>query len=996
MKPARVLLIGIVALAVLLLAAAGLAFTSGFQTWAVRRALAGRPGLDVSLGRISAGLGLVRVENVRVTRSGAVLTLPMAEAELPLLSAAVRQQVLIRRLTARGWTLDLTRAQPAAAAAPLSAHREFSLLPSAYADAVSVAAPAVFSGIFSQLSIPVDLTLDGVVLAGDVLLPALPGHPAARASVTITGGGLAAGHPGQFDYTASIVFAGEDIAVSELKIRGTLGVVMGTPRTFTRFVASTEAEATGQKFPDGVRLAVDVSAAQSAAGESYALAVLSGTKQLAAIETSFAAGQSHLRGTWRIDMHDTDLAPFVLGRELPAFAAAGDGWFDLDATLTELNASGRLKATADRLAAVTPGLGVLGHVQLVADFDVTRRGQATRVDRLAVSITGAKPIATVQALQAFEFNLKTGELNVADPAKELLAIAFQGLPLAWAAPLLGAQGYALTGNELRGEFVASARNGGFALRPRGPLTIGNLSVAGEGGRPLLRAVDITLAASADYSPLGWQVELAPLAVGSNGASLFTLEAKAGQLSGKDQPVKTAGKWTAQLPALLGQPVFSRVAALTGGEARGDFAASLGAKREVQARLVLTKLSTAAAPSLPAVTAELRADLVGDGSATFNVPMRFEQSGRISDLTFAGTFVPSAAGAAINSRLTSERLMIDDVLPFLLALATPAEPAGSAAGGSAGHSAASFWDGLSGGCTLAVKQVAYGGQFQVTDLSGALRLEPEAFKLADVRAAFGPDSTMRLNGGITFTPAAPQPYALAADFVLENFDVAPLLRALNPGRPATVEGRFNLQSRLTGAGATLADLPDHTRGELRASSKGGVFRALSADLSDRIQKTQSTVTTIASLLGVVADDYVNKTKIISDIAKSLAEIPFDQLSLTASRDASHNLQLKDFTLISPELRLGGSGVIRYAAGVPVLAQPLELSLNLGARGRMADLMKRAGLLDAQQDNLGYAAFSVPLRLGGTLAKVDTGKVRDALLNSALERSGLLDNLFNRGK
>ncbi len=999
MKPARLLLLGTVVLAVLLLTAAGLAFNSGFQTWAARRALAGRPGLEVSLGQLSAGLGRVRVDRVRVTQSGAVLTLPAAEAELSVLSAALQQQVLVRRLVAKGWTLDLTRAQPApggTAAVPPPRPHEFSLLASAYADEVAAAAPAVFTGIFRQLRLPVDLSLDGVDLAGEVLLPARPGQPAARAQVTLTGGGLAAGHPGRFDCTANIVFAGEGAAVGELRIRGTLGVVMGTPRTFTRFVATSEAEATGPKLPGGVRLSVDVSAAQSAAGESYALAVHTGAKQLAAIETTFVAGQSHLRGTWRLDMHDTDLAPFVLGRELPAFVAAGEGSFDLDTTFTELNASGRLNATADRLAAIKPGLDVLGSVKLAADFDVTRRGQATRVDRLAVTVTGAQPVATVTALQAFEFNLTTGELNVADPARDLLAISLHGLPLAWAAPLLGDQGYVLAGDEVRGEFVASARNGGFALRPRGPLTVGHLSVTGEGGRPLLRAVDITLAASADYSPLGWQMEVAPLAVSSRGASLLVLEAKAGQLAGKDQPVKTAGKWTAQLPALLGQPAFARAAGLTGGEARGDFAASLGTKREIQARLALAKLSLSAATALPAVSLELRADLAGDGSASFNVPLRFERPGRTSDLTITGTFAPTAAGAAITSRLTGELLVIDDVLPLLLALTAPAESAGPAVGGPAGRPVASFWEGVSGTCALGVKKVTYGEQFSVTDLGGSLRLEPEALKLADVRAAFGPDSTMRLNGGIMFSPAAAQPYVLAADFALENFDSAPLLRALNPGQPPTVEGRFTLQSRLTGAGATPADLADRTRGELRVSSKGGIFRALSADLSNRIQKTQSTVVTIASLLGVVADDYLNKTKIISDIAKALAEIPFDQLSLTATRDDSLNFQLRDFTLISPELRLVGTGSVRYAAGVPVLAQSLDLQLKLGARGRMADLMKRAGLLDAQQDSLGYAACSVPLRLGGTLAKPDTSQVRDALLNSALERSGLLDNLFNRGK
>ena len=181
-----------------------------------------------------------------------------------------------------------------------------------------------------------------------------------------------------------------------------------------------------------------------------------------------------------------------------------------------------------------------------------------------------------------------------------------------------------------------------------------------------------------------------------------------------------------------------------------------------------------------------------------------------------------------------------------------------------------------------------------------------------------------------------------------------------------------------------------------TGKSGIFRALSVDVSDRIQKTQSRVVAIGSLLGVVTDDFVNKTKILADIAKSLSEIPYDQLNLTATRDEALNLQLKDFTLISPEVRIVGSGIVRYQADVPVVAQPLEVQLALGTRGRLGDLMKRAGLLDAQQDNLGYSAFLVPLKLGGTLARPDGSAIRDALLNSALEKSGLLDSLFGKGK
>src|ERR1043165_5401743 len=116
------------------------------------------------------------------------------------------------------------------------------------------------------------------------------------------------------------------------------------------------------------------------------------------------------------------------------------------------------------------------------------------------------------------------------------------------------------------------------------------------------------------------------------------------------------------------------------------------------------------------------------------------------------------------------------------------------------------------------------------------------------------------------------------------------------------------------GATPAELVDRTRGDLKVTGRSGIFRALSVNLSDQVQKTSKLIG-IGNMLGLVNDDFVNKTKIVADIAKALSEIPYDQLSLTATRDESLNLRVKDFALISPEVRLGGDGVIRYAEGVP---------------------------------------------------------------------------------
>ena len=601
-------------------------------------------------------------------------------------------------------------------------------------------------------------------------------------------------------------------------------------------------------------------------------------------------------------------------------------------------------------------------------------------------------MATVQALQPFEFNLKTGELNLADPAKDLLGVAFQGLPLAWLGPLVTMEGLVATGTDLQGEFVASARNGGFTLRPKAPLTVGHLTVSRLDGQPLLKALDLSLTASADYTPQGWQVELAPLAAASQGTGLLTVEGRIGQLAGEHQPVKAAGKWTGQLAALLAQPIAARFAVLTGGEMQGDFVASLGTRKEFQLRLALNRLAAAGASALPAIIADVRVNRDPDGRITFNAPLRFERDDRKSDLVFSGTCLPGPAGLKVDARAVSDLLALEDA-QVLVAPFSGAPPVSAGAGGTAAPSAP-VWAGVSGQLALALKKVVYHGKFQVTDVTGVLRLGAAALTLEEGRGGFGSDSDVKLTGGVTFNPGAAQPYALAADFALNNFDTVPAFRAIDPTRLPTVEARINLTSRLTAGATTLADLAGRTRGDLLITSKGGIFRGLSADLTDRIQKTQSRVTAIASFLGVVPDDYVNKTKILSDIAKALSEIPFDQLSVTASRDDSLNLQLKDFTLISPEVRIGGGGGIRFVEGVPVLAQPMEIELNLGARGKLGDLIKRAGLLETARDDLGYAAFAVPLRISGTLGSPDTSAIRTALLNSALERSGLLDSLLGK--
>lgn len=1007
-KPLRLLLLGAAALAVLLVAAAAVALNSRVQTWAARRALASRPALHATLGSVSADLGHVELKGLRVEANGAVLTLPTLTAELPLISAGASSKILITRLVAKGWTLDLSKARPSAGAAggaaPGRSAASFALLSSARAADPAVTAVAqLFQGIFSQLQLPVDLALDGVELAGDVILPSRGGS----AKLTLTGGGLAAGREGRFALSLDASTTG----LNSLAVRATLLAAMDTPRTFTRLAVRADVAASGLQFPQGVKLAADLSATRAAAGENYSLTLATVDKQLLAVQAAFPGRAVRLAGTWKLDVHTADLAPFTLGRTLPAFAAAGEGRFDTDAAFAAVHAVGRLNATVDHLAVIQPELASLGAVRLVADFDLAQHrdaklGDTLRVERLTAALSGSQPFATVQSLQAFDFNPQTRELKAADPARELLSLTLQGVPLAWAQPLL--KNFSLTGGDLRGELAATARDGGFALRAKAPLTATGVSLA-QAGQPLLRTVDLSLGLTADYTPQGWQAELAPLTVASGGTTFFTLEARAGQLAGKNQPIKSAGKFSCQLPAVLAQPIARGAVLLTTGDATGEFIVSLEAQQSIQAKLGFAnlvadpKLTT---EKLPTLNVEVRADIAAGGQITFNAPLLIERGGRKSDLTIGGTVTPAPAGFVVDARVTSARLVVDDakILAAPLAAAphaTPSTVPSPAAAKPTAPGSAPPWAGVSGQIALALKQVVISDTFQTSDVTGTVRLTAGALQLDGFRAGLGAGSEAKLTGGLNFEAKSATPYALTADLAVNDFDPAPLFLALQPGQPATVEGKFTVVSTLSGRAVTMADLANAAHGDFRLSSKSGVFRGLPVSASSKVEGTGRLAGGIAflgNLAGAVTgrkeySDIANKAQAVAAVAKFWQAIPYDQLSVVLTRDAALNTVLKDFSLISPEVRLAGSGRATHAAGAPLLDEALAMEFKLRARGHHGDLLKYLGALDAQPDELGYAGCTLPLRVKGTLGQPDTSELNHALATLALEKTGASD-LFNK--
>lgn len=982
------------------------AFSSTFQTWAARRVIASRPGMQVTVGSVSAGMKRVELKNLRYVLSGAVLTIPSVELEVPLMAVAWDDDVQIKRLVAKGWTLDLSkRTTSPAGTVPLASVDQRGQQPAAAggtpAAPISPTPAEIFKGVFAQLKLPVDLSVDGVQLEGDVILP----PPGGKVAVTLTGGGLGAGREGRFKLAADATLNQD--GVKAVQLRGDVLATMDTPRSFSQFGAGLDGTATGGRFPQGVQLHTAVAAARVDTGETYRVAVATGGQELITLTAALPRNAEIFSGSWKVNVREQDIVPFAFGFPLPTFTATGEGKFDADARFETIHLSGRLDSIVDRLQSLVPALAAVGELRVSAEFDVAERNGTFAVQTLEAVARGSQPVATLRALQPFEFNFGTGDLRTADSTQELVSVALDGVPVGWVAPFV--PDVQVEGGTIRGGFVANARGGGITVRSTTPLSIGSVTLA-HSGRPLVKEVDFVLNALGDYTPKGWQAEISGFKATTGSATLLSLEAKLGQLAGINQPLKATAALNGNLALLLAQPAAAGSILLTSGDARVDIVVSLEAKKELQAKVALKDLATTVATKpvkLPTVFSNLRADIGPDGTITFNAPIQLERDERKSDLTIIGSV---GAGKnklrAIDAEVTSNQLILDDaqvfasVLPVSPAGAKPAEgstPAPPSTSPVPPRDAAPPWAGVHGSLGLKLKRIVYSDAIQVNNVTGRLRIEEGTLKLEALQAGVGESGRADLSGAVTFNSSAPQPYAIAADVAVREFDPAPLFRAMTGREIATVEGKFDVTSKLAGYAHTFSNLASGAEGSFQLTSKGGVFRGFPVDVSNIVENTSklaawiaSAGTAITSIAGKKESaDVASKAEAVAELARALNPIPYDQLSVSLSRDAALNTTLRNFTLISPEVRLTGNGTALHKPGSCLLEDSLAMEFTLRARGRQGELLKYLGALEPQTDDLGYATCTVPLRVAGTLGQPDTSELNTKLTALAIEKSGFGD-------
>jgi hypothetical protein len=189
--------------------------------------------------------------------------------------------------------------------------------------------------------------------------------------------------------------------------------------------------------------------------------------------------------------------------------------------------------------------------------------------------------------------------------------------------------------------------------------------------------------------------------------------------------------------------------------------------------------------------------------------------------------------------------------------------------------------------------------------------------------------------------------------------------------------------------------DRLRGDCQATSRGGSFSLLSAHVAPKAEsvgKLEAAVAYLGSVTSAITGrketgDLASLPQAVSAFAKFMSPVQYDQLNLTLSRGESLDIVLKNFTLVAPEIRIGGSGRVAYRDGATLVNQPLSMDFTLRALGHEAEILKYLGVLDPKHpDDLGYLACVIPVHVEGTLAKPDQSQFDAALAKLAVERSG----------
>jgi hypothetical protein len=388
------------------------------------------------------------------------------------------------------------------------------------------------------------------------------------------------------------------------------------------------------------------------------------------------------------------------------------------------------------------------------------------------------------------------------------------------------------------------------------------------------------------------------------------------------------------------------------------------------------------------SADLHVDVDPDGSAAFLGPVEITTASGHSEVNLDGTLSWGSPESQVSAKLTGGKVSLEQVAglaaPFLGREAAPGAPPSA------------FWGRQA--CRVAFRFDAltiHGREF--ADAAGTLDADRSSLRLEGGRFSMKPQGLAHVEGVLHFDPAARIPYSLTAGASVAKLDAGPYFSASQYGQGPMLEGSFALEAAATASGADPESLLAGSSLEVRLHSENGIFRLLEASIADTIPEKPAPVKDALSSVGSAVGTFFGRRpepsyelgkNTVSGPAESVIsftnevnEIGYETMNVLARLGPGPELQIGSVELSSREVSLTGSGLISLAGGCAPADGPLSLHLRLGASGRVAELLSKAGLLSQEKGSDGWRLMKGDVVLGGTLKAIDSSRWHDMLAAAA---------------
>ena len=630
------------------------------------------------------------------------------------------------------------------------------------------------------------------------------------------------------------------------------------------------------------------------------------------------------------------------------------------------------------LHSLLPGRLPSATLQARLDFAAHQGGEQTRFERLAAGLrVGEGGSVALSAEPGLRISpLEYRRRGLAHAVQGVGSLRLRGLGSRTLAALLPL-------GELRFDAVDAdleLRSDGTRLQAQAtaPLRLSGVALATEAVSPLA-PFSVRTTPTLEAAGTRIDVRLADTTLAFDRAAAPALSAVL------DARIETDAAWPltrtrlrleADVPQWLAQPGVWRGHSLAAGRLLGEL--DLDGKRNFTGRVALDGLRAAKALPLAGVEIPVEGQLARDGRGfRFTAPARIQGKSGESALELEARFAPEPEeNDLLDLALTGPVFYLNDVLATLAAIAP--RIAGEAPPAAAGEAAAppgearrlderrdtrAAWNVLPLGSDLrlALEKVYYTDYLAFDEVRADLDFRRRRLTLNELSARFH-ESTLQLAGGLRFRAEEAEPYVLALNGTLRDFDLLAFSSELLPGQTPAIEGLFGVTVEASGEMPNLGQLRNRALFDLRLTSRQGVFRPLPSDSVLFSGASQMVLGLLGEGLSYAPSGGFGAGA-VARLVNYIAHIDYDAAEIHVRRGSSRRVKLSRFVIQSPTILMRAEGAIDYIPGLDLFDSPLSLEGELNMRGRGAAILYSLDLMREGQDEFGY--FNGPqFRITGT--------------------------------